>query len=602
MSKMQRVARTFFSRYVLGLMCCAAAGSFAGCQLTNRNWSAFEQGDFSEEDYRTTRRSRRTGATGLRQEVLPEIISASDVERMEKSQQSPRNRLSRFRGAPRKGLSDTGDFGGIDSEKSVAREGSVRSRDLLAVNPDLSNGALSGVIDTSTPSEIDTELSALPPQLRNLLNRQLAATQDFRNQGDSSADPLADRLTDEDAREPIRDGGVQFASFETPTTQESPTPKKHQSSHESSGTSSNISDQPYDLHDNPNSPTPSVRIRLSDNDSDSEDVNAQKKTDYQPEVATANFESTGGMPETVDSRVQHASATMALRVKNTKDLQAYSELPGLDEASDFIDSEHLIQQPFRENASESNTDPIVDQESFQNAERDWMASLNSTIQALENQLTNSPPADENIRLYQESSLRMMRMLYGDIENAMDPIHGLTTEEREYFRYQLQALHEAISPDSTPVRSRRWSVVLNSQREAAKFLSAVSNLDIPDVAFCSEVASYANYRRFDNYQFEPDQDVLLYCELDNVFAEAIKDGYETQIQGSYEIIDSSGRRVADQLLPMEKEICQSARRDYFIVYHIYMPQQIASGNYQMRLTIEDMKARKFGQATLDFQIR
>ncbi|MFN9915789.1 MAG: hypothetical protein ACK53L_24570, partial [Pirellulaceae bacterium] len=64
----------------------------------------------------------------------------------------------------------------------------------------------------------------------------------------------------------------------------------------------------------------------------------------------------------------------------------------------------------------------------------------------------------------------------------------------------------------------------------------------------------------------------------------------------------GRRVADQLLPMEREICQNHRRDYFIIYHIYMPAQIEPGKYQMRVTIEDMKARKFGQATVDFQVQ
>jgi hypothetical protein len=34
----------------------------------------------------------------------------------------------------------------------------------------------------------------------------------------------------------------------------------------------------------------------------------------------------------------------------------------------------------------------------------------------------------------------------------------------------------------------------------------------------------------------------------------------------------------------------------------MPAQIAPGKYQMRVTIEDMKARKFGQATVDFQVQ
>ncbi len=96
-------------------------------------------------------------------------------------------------------------------------------------------------------------------------------------------------------------------------------------------------------------------------------------------------------------------------------------------------------------------------------------------------------------------------------------------------------------------------------------------------------------------------MLLYCELDNFQAEQVKDGFETQLQGSYEIVDAGGRRVAELLLPVDSDVCRHQRRDYFIAYRIYMPQQIATGRYQLRLTIEDMKGRKFGQTNLDFQI-
>jgi hypothetical protein len=54
--------------------------------------------------------------------------------------------------------------------------------------------------------------------------------------------------------------------------------------------------------------------------------------------------------------------------------------------------------------------------------------------------------------------------------------------------------------------------------------------------------------------------------------------------------------------MEPEVCQNHRRDYFIVYKIYMPQQVAPGNYQLRLNIEDRKSKKFGQSTVDFEIK
>ncbi len=232
----------------------------------------------------------------------------------------------------------------------------------------------------------------------------------------------------------------------------------------------------------------------------------------------------------------------------------------------------------------------------------WGPSVHEAITKLENALEEHPPQDESVRLSQELTLRWLYLANRQLNESMRPIEGLEEHEQEYFRYQVQALHEAGNPDASPSKIRRWSLVMNSQRQATNHLAAASNLEVRSLAFCTDVQGYGVLTKFPNYQFKPDQEILLYCELDNVFAEQIKAGFETQLQGTYEIIDPNGRRVADQLLPMEREICQNHRRDYFIIYHIFMPMQIAPGNYQMRVTIEDMKARKFGQSTLDFQIQ
>ncbi|MCU0709636.1 MAG: hypothetical protein MUF23_15205, partial [Pirellula sp.] len=162
--------------------------------------------------------------------------------------------------------------------------------------------------------------------------------------------------------------------------------------------------------------------------------------------------------------------------------------------------------------------------------------------------------------------------------------------------------EASNPDANPSRARHWSSVMMSQREATSHLAAVSNLEVRSVAFCTQVDGYGMYQRFGRYQFSPDQDVLLYCEVDNVSAEKVKSGFETQLQGSYEIRDLQGRLVADQDLPMEPEVCLNHRRDYFMVYRIYMPQQIPAGNYELRLTIHDKKGGKYGHSSASFEIR
>ncbi len=235
-------------------------------------------------------------------------------------------------------------------------------------------------------------------------------------------------------------------------------------------------------------------------------------------------------------------------------------------------------------------------------ETPWNHSVKEAIEKLEKQLGDSSIKDENVRINQEVTLRMLYLADRQLDSALKPIDGLDDHERDYFKHELLALYEATNPDAVPVRSMRWSTVMNNQRQATNHLASVSKLEVKSVSFCTDVQGYGVVTKFPNYQFKPDQDILLYCELENVSAEPVKDGFETQLQGTYEIIDPNGRRIADQLLPMEKEICKNHRRDYFIVYRIFTPMQIAPGNYQLRLTVEDMKGKKFGQSQIDFQIQ
>lgn len=234
--------------------------------------------------------------------------------------------------------------------------------------------------------------------------------------------------------------------------------------------------------------------------------------------------------------------------------------------------------------------------------RNWYQANNDAIERLETALESTQGTDEALRRSQEITLRLLYVAQRRLEDALRPIDGLEEHEQEYVRHQMQALYEASNPDANPTRGRHWGTVMVSQREATSHLAAASNLEVRAVSFCTQVDGYGMVQKFARYQFTPDQDVLLYCEVDNVAAQQLKTGYETQLQGSYEIRDAQGRRVAEQILPMEPEICQNHRRDYFMVYRIYMPQQIPPGSYQLKLTIEDMKGKKFGHSTADFEIR
>jgi hypothetical protein len=232
----------------------------------------------------------------------------------------------------------------------------------------------------------------------------------------------------------------------------------------------------------------------------------------------------------------------------------------------------------------------------------WSQQTSLAIETLESQLEQSPSADLAMRTSQEITLRMLYVAQRRLDEALRPIESLSKNEQIFVQNQMRALYEASNPDANPSRARHGSLVMSRLREATDHLSNVANLEVRDLAFCDEVSGYGIYQRCKKYQFAPDQDVLLYCEIDHVTAERVKSGFETQLQGSYEIVDSQKRKVTEQLLPMEPELCQNQRRDYYIVYRIFMPQQIQPGKHELVLTIEDMKGHKYGQSLVEFEIK
>lgn len=246
----------------------------------------------------------------------------------------------------------------------------------------------------------------------------------------------------------------------------------------------------------------------------------------------------------------------------------------------------------------------VDTSNAQDKELSWEQHLREALKQLET-TSNDPlatPAQSQNR--QAVIARLLALSLGDRDLMLKKVDGLQPKEQDYLNHQLTALYDAFDPEANPVSSKRWSLVMLSQRKASEELAALSNLEINNLSFCTDVESFGVIAKFPDYKFTADQEVLLYCELDNFVSEKSKDGkgFETQLQGSYEVVDASGKRVADQSLPLDSHVCRNKRRDYFIAYRIYIPQKIEPGKYSLKLTVEDVKGRKFGQSQIPFQVQ
>lgn len=237
------------------------------------------------------------------------------------------------------------------------------------------------------------------------------------------------------------------------------------------------------------------------------------------------------------------------------------------------------------------------------------ASENTTaeVRALAEQLRQKLQAAEatahssDNRIDLAHKQRLVSLILEDLEAAQQPIEELNPAAQDYIASTLQSLHEATDKSGNPIDNRRFTRALESHREAASSLARLANLELRNAAFCTEVESFGLVTRFANYQFQAAQQVLLYCEIENFVSRRSADGFETKLQGNYEIIDSRGRPVVDQLLPEDTDVCGNQRHDFYIAYRLNMPRNIKPGKYELNLVVEDMHGQKIGQTKIEFEI-
>jgi hypothetical protein len=235
----------------------------------------------------------------------------------------------------------------------------------------------------------------------------------------------------------------------------------------------------------------------------------------------------------------------------------------------------------------------------------------SLIEALETEIkqrrSESATDEELPRL--EQQLRLAYVSAGRLDDAVAGVESLDPTQREAYKNLMFGLGVWLSPDESRRPPLRSAKVLHSLRDATTDLAAAGKLEVKNLVFCERVDHFGWYSEFPRKEFQPRQQVILYAEVENFSAEHKGGaGFETELQGSYVILDSSGQEVASRQLQLDKEVCRNHRRDYFLAYRIYMPEGISPGRYRLELTVEDLKARgkyqgrKLGEGVIEFAIR
>lgn len=202
----------------------------------------------------------------------------------------------------------------------------------------------------------------------------------------------------------------------------------------------------------------------------------------------------------------------------------------------------------------------------------------------------------------EASHRVLHALLSDREKALRPIAGTGPQSQKYWSEQNLALITMLDPLGSPQDSRRARLASRHLKNAQRQLAASSGLDVRNVLLCQQVMGFGWYKEFKPGTFKPDQEVILYAELENFSFAELGEGYETEFQSGYQVYDDAGRRVAEHDFLVVKQVCRNVQTDYFLPYRMHIPKHLVPGKYRLQLTVEDRKGNKFGQSLpIDFEV-
>jgi hypothetical protein len=231
--------------------------------------------------------------------------------------------------------------------------------------------------------------------------------------------------------------------------------------------------------------------------------------------------------------------------------------------------------------------------------RSWQDALGQTIDQLASKTKEDPR--NTTEAYQHVRLRLMHLVAGNKELAMEPVPGLTPTEQTYWTNQLFAMATLLDHEAMPDDQARAGLAATQLAEASARLGELSNLAVRNITFCSKVYGFGDYDRIEQRTFKPGQTVTLYAEVDNFRSESTDKGYHTSLASSYEILDQAGNRVDGGEFATVDDYCHGKRQDFYIEYTVNLPTRIYASKYQLQVLMRDRLSGKIGKSVVDFEI-
>ncbi len=244
-------------------------------------------------------------------------------------------------------------------------------------------------------------------------------------------------------------------------------------------------------------------------------------------------------------------------------------------------------------------DPNTKQASYRTPPLDWEEHLRHAVGEMQTSLPSDPASTDEVN--EHMRLRLLQLLAGDQEGALQPIPGATAPQQDYWSQQLFAVSTFLDSQTQPDNKRRATGSLTYLDQARAKLAELATLQVKNLAFVDSVGGYGDYALRENGKFRPGDSVTLYAEIENHTSQSTKEGHRTRLGTSFEILDNSGKRVDSAQFPEVEDLCKTPRRDFHIQYTITLPTRIYAEEYEIRLIVTDEQSKKIGQASLPLEI-
>lgn len=217
----------------------------------------------------------------------------------------------------------------------------------------------------------------------------------------------------------------------------------------------------------------------------------------------------------------------------------------------------------------------------------------------------STPEEKQHFIERHVHLRMLYLMSGQQERALEAIPGIDPADQEFWQQTFWAVSNYFDQEAIPDPSDRATQTVSQMRQATSRLQEKANLKLKNVAFCHKINSFGSYERFERDEYTPGRPVLVYSEIDNFTSELTAEGmYRTLLKSKIQIFKagSKGDLVAEIPFDPTEDLCRSVRNDYFHSYKFEIPRNISLGPHVMKLTVIDEISQKVATYTQNFTVR